>query len=180
VDRPKEDEPSLEADASTDRAALTFAQRTFQVPGVRGPTYFRWVRRSLNRAGARLADLSTDDRDLRRAVKEFRARKGLPAGQGIDSKVQNALIKVNERDLLYVQWIQMALNIVFPTMGSKPRVPVTGVMDKKTRETIREFQRFENSHGVHGGTLEVDGVMGPKTEIRLGGYLEPPEPPIPI
>jgi peptidoglycan hydrolase-like protein with peptidoglycan-binding domain len=149
-------------------------------PVVKGRDYFLWVQQSLNRAGACLFEDGKDTPDLRNAVKKFRQKKGLPAGDRIDVKTQNALIRANERDLSYVLWIQTALNklradgtIVIPTLTEN------GAMNQATRNAIRSFQQQLSTGGGITEDIQVDGFIGPKSESVLtfrSGIKPPPGP----
>jgi hypothetical protein len=54
----------------------------------------------------------------------------------------------------FVRWVQSALG---RTLAS--RLPITGVMDTRTRQAVRQFQRLER--------LPEDGIVGPPTQRIL-------------
>ena len=66
----------------------------------------------------------------------------------------------------FVRWVQSSLNLL-----AGHNLPVTGTMNPRTRNAVRDFQR---QHG-----LTVDGIAGPDTEQALlkarGGHVSPTE-----
>jgi len=132
-----------------------------------GSDYIRWVQRSLNlRLKLCLLVDGLDSQTYRQAVRRFQSLPsvGLTPNGNVDAQTQNALIRANERNFIYILWVQVALNKIMPLAN----VPEDGTLEQKTQNAIRELQL--------NFALRVDGVVGPKTEAVLA-YLSRIEPP---
>jgi peptidoglycan hydrolase-like protein with peptidoglycan-binding domain len=63
---------------------------------------------------------------------------------------------INWKNPEYIKWVQKALNKVLK-LGAP--LPVNGVLTSRTSWAIRYFQGRQS--------LKVDGIAGPKTELKL-------------
>lgn len=119
--------------------------------------YIQWVQRSLNRLlGASLICDGKTSKPYFDAVREFQWSRGLTSTGVVDQKTQNALIKANEIDPVYVLWVQEELNVA----GAGALVE-NGVKTYKTKLAIKTFQAYQSPD------IKDDGFVGAKTELKL-------------
>lgn len=123
--------------------------------------YINWVKRSLNRRfNAKLPMGRSTDPAYQQAVKRFQSEVGLNASGEVDSATQNQLIKANESDSNYMEWVQKALN------KTGAELTISRRKDKSTLAAIRGFQAYHT--GVYKDLkIKVDGFIGAKTETAL-------------
>lgn len=124
--------------------------------GISERDYVSWVQRTLNRElDSELVSDGVITDEYREAVETFQLVNDLAVTGQVGAADQNKMIKVNHAETSYVNWIQEALR----SAGVNPDLPITGVVDKKTSDSIKSFQAFHQ--------LTDDGWVGAKTEIEL-------------
>lgn len=124
--------------------------------GISARDYIRWVQRSLNRLfDAGLIVDGATSADYYEWVKEFKWSRGLPADNVVDEGAQNALIKANHKEPVYVMWAQEAL----VKSGAGYDLKVDGIFGNKTKTSLQSFQAYND--------LVDDGWLGAKTETKL-------------
>ncbi|MBX3304991.1 MAG: hypothetical protein KF751_02950 [Nitrospira sp.] len=137
------------------------------VGGIPEKDYLRWVQFSLNmyfkKMGLRalLVEDGKDSANFRNAVELFNTRAwGRSENKHIDTKFQDAIIKVNEANSGYLKWLRTQLD----KLGFAPFTVVYPANEKPTK-AIAEFQRIYS--GKYGFSLEQDGFVGAKTHLAL-------------
>jgi hypothetical protein len=128
------------------------------------PSYIKWVQRSLNRliGSAMVVNGNPDVGKYREELGKYKTSRtleepGLKIDQ-IGKKCQNSIIMENMTFAdggAYIGWLKKVL----PSVGPAANLP------SHFDQPVRDFQINENKKP--GVNLEVDGVVGPKTELRL-------------
>lgn len=128
--------------------------------------YLGWVKRSLNRLlGASLPDDGTDTTEYRDWVEEFQFAYMISSPKReVDEGTQNALIKANHRDPIYVDWVNEALTKV----GAGKALNIDGIWDPASKKALLAFQAEEG--------LSKDGWVGARTETALIAATKIPPP----
>jgi hypothetical protein len=124
--------------------------------GIDPRDYVRWVQRSLNRlldAGIVVDGATTTA--YHEWVTEFKWSRGLPADNVVDETTQNAFIKANHKEPVYVMWAQEAL----VDSGAGYDLKVDGIFGPKSKKCLQSFQAYNG--------LEDDGWLGAKSETKL-------------
>lgn len=147
-----------------------------RVGGIPEKDYLRWIQFSLNmyfkKTGLRppLIEDGKDTADFRNAVELFNAKAwGRSKNKQIDVKFQDALIKVNEANSGYLNWLRTKLD----KLGYEHLTMAYGAHEKPTW-AIKEFQR--DYDGKFGFTLVRDGFVGAKTHLVLLHATKAPKP----
>jgi peptidoglycan hydrolase-like protein with peptidoglycan-binding domain len=109
--------------------------------------YIKWVQRSLNLSGECLQVDGIDRPAYREAVKRFQRKVKLPDNGQVDKHTQDALIRSNQRNPIYIDWVQAALNL-----------------RRTARLDPNAIRRFQEVVHMVDPNVKVDGVVGPKTE----------------
>ncbi len=109
--------------------------------GISARDYIRWVQRSLNRLfDAGLIVDGATSADYYEWVQEFKWSRGLPADNVVDEGAQNALIKANHKEPVYVMWAQEAL----VKSGAGYDLKVDGIFGNKTKTSLQSFQAYND------------------------------------
>lgn len=146
--------------------ALETFESEAMVGGIPEEDYLRWIQGSLNmyfeKTGrAKVKADGKDTADFRKAVEVFNKEAwGRSKNDKIDVTFQDALIKVNEANIVYLNWIRKQLD----KLRYEHLTMAYGAHEKPTW-AIKEFQA--DYDGKFGFALVNDGNVGAKTHLAL-------------